>query len=88
VSTCNECRLLKKILRGHVFRETAIKMEITRLRRDIGHALEDIGAPYGGEHFLPTVPHGVQAYSLAGNRRLIHLPADDSVLLRKKTQRA
>ncbi len=80
VSVCHECRLLKKILRGHVFRESAIKMEITRLRRDIGYALEDIGAPYGGEHFLPLVPRGMKAYLLAGNRRLIHLPADNSVL--------
>jgi len=86
-SVCRECRFLKRILQGHAFRESAVKMEATRLRHDIGNALEDIGAPYGGEHFVPLVPHGMKVYLLAGNRRLIHLPPDDSVLEVVKEER-
>lgn len=73
-----ECSFLRRMLRGNVLRESAIKMEMTRLRRDIEAALEAIGAPYSGDHFLPPVSHGVKAYSMAGNRRLIHIPGDDA----------
>lgn len=72
VNSCQEM-LLKNILKHHVLRESAVKMEITRLRQDIGKALEWIGAPYSGEHFLPLVFHGAKTYCLSGNRRLIHI---------------
>jgi hypothetical protein len=65
---------IKKILKQHILRESALRMEATRLRGDIGQALESIGAPYSGEHFLPLVSHGTGMYCLSGNRRLIHIP--------------
>ena len=74
VNVCHESSFLRRILREHRLRSSAVKMEITRLRQDIGRTLEAIGASYTGEHFLPLVPHGTQLYSLAGNRRLIHVP--------------
>lgn len=76
-NACRESRFLKRILRGRELRESAVKMEITRLRQDIGKALEVVGAPYAGEHFLPSVPHGTTSYCLTGNRRLIHVPSED-----------
>jgi len=72
-NVCHEFWFLKKILRGHELRESAVKMEIARLRQDIGNALEVIGAPYIGEHFLPFVRHGAKTYALAGNWCLIHI---------------
>jgi len=86
VNTYNESLFLKKILQSHILPESAIKMGMTRLRHDIGGALEWIGAPYSGDHFLPVVPYGARTYCLAGNRRLIHVPADDSKLLRHAEQ--
>jgi hypothetical protein len=76
-NVCDESRFLQKILRGHVLRESAVKMEATRLRRDIEEALAAIGAPYTGEHFLPFVPHGTKLYCLAGNRRLMHIHSEN-----------
>jgi CheY-like chemotaxis protein len=70
---CRESTFFSKILRQHILRSTAIKMEATRLRGHFDKALEAIGAPYSGEHFFPRVPHGVGAYLLSGNRRLIHI---------------
>jgi len=72
-NVCRELLFLKKILRGRELRESAVKMEITRLRQDIGKALEVIGATYTGGHFLPPVPHGTNMYCLAGNRRIVHV---------------
>lgn len=65
---------LWNFLEGRALRATAIKMEITRLRCDIGDALDRIGAPYQGNHFLPLVPHGVGRYRLEGNFQLTHAP--------------
>jgi hypothetical protein len=65
----------KRILKQHELRESAVKMEITRLRQDIGKALEWIGIPYSGAHFLPLLPYDVKTYGLSGNRRLIHVPS-------------
>jgi CheY-like chemotaxis protein len=76
VDLCNES-FLKRTLQKHVLRESAVKMEMTRLRQDLSRALEAIGAPYSGQHFLPPVPHGASTYCLAGNRRLIHIPVSD-----------
>jgi hypothetical protein len=69
-------RFLKFLLKGKTLRPSAIKMEITRLRRDIEEALRRIGAPYGGNHFLPLVQHGFERYRLAGNWHLSHAPID------------
>lgn len=71
---CRESQFLKGILRKHVLRHSAIKMEATRLRGHFAEALQAIGAPCAGEHFLPFVPHGVETYCLAGNRQIIHIP--------------
>ncbi|HEY6763224.1 MAG TPA: hypothetical protein VI386_00505 [Candidatus Sulfotelmatobacter sp.] len=80
VDVCGESLFLKRILRGHVLRGSAVKMEMTRLRKVIGEALGAIGAPYTGDHFLPFVLHGLQTYRLSGNRRLIHVPDATSQL--------
>jgi len=48
-------------------------MEATRLRRHFDEALQSIGVPYAGEHFLPFVSHGAEIYCLSGNRRLAHI---------------
>jgi hypothetical protein len=69
-------RLLRSLLKGRELRKSAIKMEMTRLRRDIDEALKRIGTPYGGDHFLPFVPHGLERYRLAGNWQLSHAPVD------------
>jgi len=74
VDACEESGFLKIFLRGHVLKETAIKMELTRLRHDLGDALQAIGAPYSAEHFLPFASHGAKRYYLAGNYRLVHIP--------------
>lgn len=74
----NEHGFLKSLLHGCPLRESAIKMEISRMRRGIGEALETIGAPYQGTHFLPHVPHGIQRYRLAGNWQLSHIPCGGS----------
>ena len=74
VDVCHKSHFVKRLLQGHVLRESAVKMEMTRLRGDIGAPLEVIGAPYTGAHFLPPVRHGTMTYCLAGNRRLIHFP--------------
>lgn len=74
LDACGESPFLKKLLKGHVLRESAIKMEVTRLRKGLGQALEAIGAPYSGAHFLPFRTYGVKFYCLIGNRRLIHIP--------------
>ena len=71
--TCSESAFLAKILRGRTLRESAVKMEVTRLRHEIGRALEEIGAPYTAIHFLPIVTRCVKNYGLAGNRRLVHI---------------
>jgi CheY-like chemotaxis protein len=72
----DERRFLKSMLKGKALRQSAIKMEITRLRRDVEQALRRIGAPYGANHFLPIVPHGFARYRLAGNWHLSHVPSD------------
>jgi hypothetical protein len=69
-------RFLKSLLKGRTLRQSAIKMEITRLRQDIEEALRRIGAPYGGNHFVPLVQHGFERYRLAGNWQLSHVPTD------------
>jgi hypothetical protein len=69
-------RFLKSLLKGRTLRQSAIKMEISRLRQDIEEALRRIGAPYGGNHFLPLVQHGFERYRLAGNWHLSHVPSE------------
>ncbi len=64
--------LLEDILGGHLLKETAVRMEVTRLRGDITRGLSDTGAPCDGSHFLPLVRHGVRRYRLAGNWHLVH----------------
>ena len=54
--------LLQALLKVRILRESAIKMELARLRRDIADGPERIGAPYGEQHFLPTVTHGFEKY--------------------------
>jgi hypothetical protein len=75
VKMANEQQYFRLLLKGRPLRESAIKMEITRLRRDIGEALERIGVPYGGGHFLPPVSHGIEKYRLTGNWHLFHVPS-------------
>ena len=48
-----ELQFFKRILRKHVLRASVVKMEATRLRRRFDEALQAIGVPYAGEHFLP-----------------------------------
>jgi hypothetical protein len=79
VDICLESRFIKRILRKHVVRESAVKMEITRLRQHFEQALEAIGTHHTGKDLLPLVPHGAQTYSLSGNRRLIHIPAKNPI---------
>jgi len=71
---CRESRFLKKVLGKHVLRESAVKMEATRLRQHLDDSLQYLGIPYAGGHFLPLLRNGVRKYGLAGNRRLIHIP--------------
>ncbi len=68
-----ETPFLRSLLKGRKMRESAIKMEICRLRGDIQDGLQKIGAPYGGHHFLPYVAHSVATYQLAGNWQLAHI---------------
>lgn len=75
VEVCRDSSFIKGILQKHVVRESAIKMEITRLRGHFDDALGAIGAPYASTHFLPLSCHGEKRYFLAGNRRLIHVPS-------------
>jgi len=77
--TVNDCPFLKPFLRSRILKESAVKMEITRLRQDLGKAVEAIGAPYSGEHFLPFVPHGVAKYRLAGTWRLFHISVERTI---------
>jgi hypothetical protein len=72
---CLESPFINKILKNHVLRESAIKMEITRLRGQFDEALKAIGAHYTGKDFLPLVQHGAKLYALSGNRRLLHISA-------------
>jgi CheY-like chemotaxis protein len=78
VEICRDSLFIKRILRDHVVRESAIKMEITRLRRHLDEALEAMGAHCTGKNFLPLVPHGAKTYCLSGNRRLIHIRGEES----------
>jgi hypothetical protein len=78
VDICLESLFIKRILQKHVVRESAIKMEITRLRGHFEVALEAIGTHYTGKDFLPLAPHGTKTYCLSGNRRLVHVPSDES----------
>lgn len=78
VDICLESLFIKRILQKHVVRESAIKMEITRLRAHLEEALEAIGTQYTGKNFLPLVPHGARTYCLSGNRRLIHIRGEES----------
>jgi hypothetical protein len=78
VDICLESRFIKGILHEHVVRASAIKMEITRLRRHFEEALEAMGTHYSGRDLLPLVPHGARTYCLSGNRRLIHVPCEES----------
>ncbi len=71
---CRNSAFIARILRGRSLRESAVKMEISRLRQDIGKALQFLGAPYNGHHYLPFTQYGMQTYGLAGNRRLTHIP--------------
>jgi len=71
---CARSGFLKLILHGHTLLDSAVRMEISRLRDHLGDSLDSIGAPYAGKHFLPFVPHGTETYSLSGNRHLIHVP--------------
>jgi hypothetical protein len=75
---CLQSLFIKRILQKHVVRESAIKMEITRLRRHFDEALETLGTHCTGKDFLPLVPHGAKTYCLSGNRRLIHFPGEES----------
>jgi hypothetical protein len=75
---CLESHFIKRILQKHVVRESAIKMEVTRLRRHFDDELHALGAPYTGKHFLPYLSHGAGIYCLSGNRRLVHIPVADS----------
>jgi hypothetical protein len=78
VDICLESRFIKGILQKHIVRESAIKMEITRLRRHFEEALDAMGTYHSGSDLLPFLPHGARAYSLSGNRRLIHVPCESS----------
>ncbi len=82
---CFDSIFLQRVLRGHQFRNSALKMEISRLRCDISDALTSLGAPYSGTHFLPPSAHSTYKYGLAGNRYLIHVPSDASDLLNRKS---
>jgi hypothetical protein len=77
VDACQESHFAKRVLRGHTLKESAVRMEMTRLRRNLGQALEAIGAPRDAEYFIPFVSHGVKTYCLVGNRRLIHIQIKD-----------
>jgi hypothetical protein len=61
-----ELQFFKRTLSKHVLRASAVKMEATRLRRHFDEALQSIGVPYAGEHFLPFVSHGAEIYCLSG----------------------
>ncbi len=74
--TVNESVSLRSFLKGRPLKESSVKMEVSRIRDDIGIGLKRIGAPYAGCHFLPFVPHSVQRYRLAGNWRLLHVPEE------------
>jgi DNA-binding response OmpR family regulator len=75
-ATIRERPFLTALLKRKAFRKSAIKMEITRLRRDFDEGLRNLGIPYRGEHFLPFVSHGYERYRLAGNWQLTHVPID------------
>lgn len=64
----------RQVLKKQTLRSSAVKMNITRLRKNIGIGLQEIGAPYDPTHFLPWVQYGIQRYHLAGNWYLIHVP--------------
>lgn len=72
----DKSRFLKSLFRERTIRQSAIKIEITRLRQDLEEALRRIGAPYRGNHFLPLVQHGFERYRLAGNWHLSHMPVE------------
>jgi len=74
--TVSNSAFLQAILRSRLLKETAVKMEISRIRDSITKALERIGAPYNGCHFLPPVPHGVGRYRLGGNWAVQHYLVD------------
>ena len=73
-NACRESALLKNLLGKHAVRQSAVKMEITRLRKHLDDDLGVLGIPYTGKHFLPYIMHGAEVYCLSGNRRLIHVP--------------
>lgn len=71
---CRESPFLKKLLRKHVLRQSAVKMEVARLRKHFDDELTVLGMPYTGKYFLPYVTHGAETYRLSGSRRLAHIP--------------
>jgi hypothetical protein len=73
-NACSESPFLRRLLGRHVLRQSAVKMEATRLRRHFDDELHALGAPYTGKHFLPYLSHGAGTYCLSGNRRLVHIP--------------
>ena len=73
---CLASLFIKRILQKHVVRESAIKMEVTRLRGHFEEALKALGTHFSGRDFLPLVPYGARTFCLTGNRRLIHVPCD------------
>jgi hypothetical protein len=76
VSVVNEHPFLQTLLKARLLQESAIKMEIARLRRDIGLALGKLGAPYEGSHFIPPVPHSAEKYRLSANWQLSHVHSE------------
>jgi len=76
-NACRESPFLKRLLGKHVLRQSAVKMEVTRLRKHFDHELEVLGIAYTGKHFLPSLTHSVEIYCLVGNRRLVHIPVSD-----------
>src|ERR1700683_903733 len=80
-NVCLETPFVKTLLGKHIVRESAVKMEITRLRGHFDKTLEAIGSHYTGKTFLSYVPHGAKTYCLTGNRRLIHVPSEEPGML-------
>ena len=69
-----ESPFLKRLLGKHVLLQSAVKMEVTRLRKHFDDELKVLGTPYTGRHFLPYLTHSAETYRLSGSRRLVHIP--------------
>ena len=78
VEVVHHSRFLQSLLRGKTLKESAVKMEMARLRDDFDRGLRAIGAPYQGIHFLPTVAYETRSYRLHGNWNIVHLPIENT----------